>query len=242
MSKRLRLTLAQLGWLNTGLYLLARLLQRASGGRWALFSYLFVAQYVSDTPLSPMRGADIEIRSPDAGMPLPDDYPRPAKVVRGRYAQGACTLTAWRNERLAGFLWLVADAYQEDEVRVCYQLTTPRASWDFDVWVRPEERLGWVFRRLWEAARQHLRGHGVRWTCSRISAFNPGSLRAHAHIGVVRLGQATFLRCGQWQWMISSLRPYVHLSRHSASFPQLIFDTRQLQEPPCTNFRKSARY
>ncbi|NYE60121.1 GNAT superfamily N-acetyltransferase [Duganella sp. 1224] len=241
MSKRLRLTLAQLGWLNTALYLLARGLERASGGRWALYRYLFVAQHVSDAPLSPMRGADIDIRSPGAGAPLPEDYPRPASVVRGRYAQGARTLTAWRAGRLAGFLWMIPRAYQEDEVRVRYRLASAGASWDFDVWVRPEERLGWVFRRLWEAARQQLRAQGVRWTCSRISAFNPASLRAHAHIGVVRLGHAVFLRCGRWQWMMCSLRPYVHLSRHPASFPQLIFDTSQLQEPPCPNFRKSAK-
>lgn len=241
MSKRLRLTLAQLGWLNTVLYLLARVLQRASGGRWTLFRYLFVAQYVSDSPLTPMRGADIDIQSPDASAPLPDDYPRPDHVVRDRYAQGANTLTAWRHGRLAGFLWLIPNAYQEDEVRVRYRLSSQRENWDFDVWVQPDERLGWVFRRLWETARQQLRGRGVRWTCSRISAFNPASLRAHAQIGVVRLGQAVFLRCGQWQWMFSSLRPYCHLSRHPASFPQLMFDTSQLQEPPCPNFRKSVR-
>jgi GNAT superfamily N-acetyltransferase len=242
MYKRLRLTLAQLGWLNTTLYLLARALETVSGGRWTLFRYLFVAQYVSDTPLSPMRGADIHIQLPAAGMPLPDDYPRPAHVVRSRYAQGASTLAAWRKGRLAGFLWMISQAYQEDEVRARYQLASPCASWDFDVWVRPEERLGWVFRRLWEAARQHLRGQGVRWSCSRISAFNPASLRAHAQIGVVRLGHAVFLRCGQWQWMFSSLRPHIHLSRSPASFPELIIDTRPLQEPPCTSFRKSARY
>lgn len=238
MSTRLRLTLAQLGWLNTALYLLARVLERASSGRWALYRYLFVAQYVSDVALSPQRGADIHITCPAAGITLPADYPRPADVVHQRYAQGANTLSAWRNGRLAGFLWLIQHAYQEDEVRARYQLASPRASWDFDVWVRPEERLGWVFRRLWEAARQHLRQGDIRWTCSRISAFNPASLRAHAQIGIVQLGHALFLRCGSWQWMIASLRPYFHLSRSAASFPRLTFDTTALQEPPCPNFRK----
>ncbi|WP_343731627.1 hypothetical protein [Duganella sp.] len=241
MTNGLRLTLAQLGWFNTALYVLARLLARASGGRWTLLRYLFVAQYVSDTPLAPLRGADIEIRSASAGDPLPRDYPRPASVVRARYAQGAQTLAAWRNGRLAGFMWLIAGAYQEDEVRARYCLPSARTSWDFDVWVRPEERLGWVFRRLWEAARQHLRRRGVRWTCSRISAFNAASLRAHAQIGTVRLGHAVFLRCGTWQWMIASLRPYVHLSRHPASFPHLMFDLPS-QEPPCPHSNKSARY
>lgn len=237
MTTGLRLTLAQLGWFNTALYALARLLQACSGGRWTLLRYLFVAQHVAAAPLSPMRGNDIAIRTPGAEDALPDDYPRPPQVVRQRYAQGARTFTAWRNGRLAGFLWLIAHAYQEDEVRVRYRLASPRASWDFDVWVRPEERLGWVFRRLWEAARQHLRASGVHWTCSRISAFNAGSLRAHAHIGTVRLGQAVFLRCGRWQWMIASMRPYFHLSRSPSCFPQLTFDI-PAQEPPCPTSTK----
>lgn len=237
MTTGLRQTLAQLGWFNTILYALARLLEACSAGRCTLLRYLFVAQYVADTPLSPMRGNDIAIRMAAAGEALPDDYPRPQQVVRGRYAQGAQTLNAWRNGKLAGFLWMIEDAYQEDEVRVRYRLASTRASWDFDVWVRPEERLGWVFRRLWEAARQHLRARGVRWTCSRISAFNANSLRAHAQLGTVRLGQAIFLRCGAWQWMVSSLRPYFHFSRSPHSFPQLTFDL-PAQEPPCPTSNK----
>ncbi|MYM67259.1 hypothetical protein GTP45_10495 [Pseudoduganella sp. FT55W] len=236
----MRRTFAQLGLLNTALYLVARLLERASGGRWTLLRYVFVAQYVSDAPLLPMRGADIEIRMPGADAALPAGYPRPPQVVRARYAQGAQTLCAWRNGGLAGFLWLIAEAYDEDEVRVRYRLASSRLGWDFDVWVRPEERLGWVFRRLWEAARQHLRRRGVRWTCSRISAFNAASLRAHAQIGTVRLGHAVFLRCGAWQWMIASLWPYVHLSRSATSFPELTFNP-PTQEPPCHNFKKSAK-
>jgi len=246
MTPGLHRTLAQLGSLNAVLYALSRLVDKASGGRWALHRYHFVAQYVGDTPLSPARGLDIDIRMPGAADALPDHYPRPAAVVRERYAQGALSLAAWRNGRLAGFLWLIMDAYREDEVRVHYRLASSRACWDFDVWVRPEERLGWVFRRLWEAARRHLRQHGVRWSCSRISAFNPGSLRAHAQIGTVRLGGALFLRCGAWQWMVASLAPYFHLSRGPASYPQLMFDTSALadipcQETPCPASTKSAR-
>ncbi|MFS2002582.1 GNAT family N-acetyltransferase [Duganella sp. CT11-25] len=246
MTTGLRQTIAQLGWPNAALYALARLLDKLSAGRWALYRYHFVAQYIGDTPLSPARGRDIEIRmSSVADAPL-DGYPRPQAVLRGRYAQGALSLMAWRNGHLAGFLWLILDGYQEDEVRVRYRLASSRSCWDFDVWVRPDERLGWVFLRLWEAARRHLRQHGVRWSCSRISAFNPASLRAHAQIGTVRLGGALFLRCGGWQWMIASLAPYFHFSRDPASFPQLMFDTSALadiapQEPPCPISTKSAR-
>lgn len=137
------------------------------------------------------------------------------------------------------------DAYQEDEVRVRYRLPRADTSWDFDVWIHPDERLGWAFPRLWEAARQQLRERGVRWTCSRISAFNAASLRAHARIGHVRLGDALFVRCGGWQWMFSTVAPYFHLSCNAASFPQLTFDTSALadvtpQEQPCPPSKQSA--
>ncbi|MYM97507.1 GNAT family N-acetyltransferase [Duganella vulcania] len=238
MTTGLRHTYLQLGWFNAILYWLGHVLAAASAGTWTLHRYQFVAQYVGDTTLCAARGQDIHIREHAPADGMPDDYPRPEPVVRQRFAQGACSLTAWRDDRLAGFLWLIPEAYLEDEVRVRYRLASSRASWDFDVWVRPEERLGWVFPRLWEAARCHLRRRGVRWTCSRISAFNPASLRAHARIGVVGLGSAIFLRCGSWQWMCATLAPYFHLSRRPSSFPQLTFDTSPLpeavpKEPPC---------
>ncbi len=234
----LRHTLAQLGWLNAALYWLGRALDNASAGRWTLHRYRFVAQYVGDRPICAGRGTDIQVHAHVQDQALPDSYPRPPAVVRARFEQGAYSLGAWRHGRLAGFLWLVLDAYQEDEVRVRYRLPRADTSWDFDVWIDPDERLGWAFPRLWEAARQQLRERGVRWTCSRISAFNAASLRAHARIGNVRLGDALFVRCGGWQWMFSTLAPYFHLSRNAASFPQLTFDTSALadvapQEQPC---------
>jgi hypothetical protein len=249
MTTGLRHTLAQLGWLNAALYWFGRALAKASGGRWTLHRYRFVAQYVADTPAvrGAGRGADITIRPHLLDDALPEGYPRPEAVVGARFVQGAHSLWAWRNGRLAGFLWLVLDAYQEDEVRARYRLASPHSSWDFDVWIHPDERLGWVFPRLWEAARAPLRQRGIRWTCSRISAFNPASLRAHARLGTVPLGEALFVRCGGWQWMFATLTPYFHLSRDPASFPQLTFDTGELaavtpQEQPCPPPKQSATY
>ena len=235
MHTGLRHTYSQLGWLNASLYCLGRVLERVSGGRWQLYRYYFVAQQVDDADLAGARGGDIDIALMDAGSIGQIAYPRPAHVIRQRYAQGAFSLVARRQGQLAGFLWLILDAYQEDEVRARYRLLSSEAAWDFDVWVRPEDRMGWVFRRLWDEARRLLRRRAVRWSCSRISAFNPSSLRAHARIGTRRLGHALFLRCGGWQWMYASLPPRFHLSRHPASFPQLSFDTTTLthQEPPC---------
>src|SRR4051812_12972291 len=102
MTTRLRQTFAQLGRLNAVLYLLGRAMVKASGGRWTLHRYHFVAQYIGDAPLSPERGLDIDILFTSPQDAVPDDYPRPAIVVHERYAQGAQSLTAWRNGRLAG--------------------------------------------------------------------------------------------------------------------------------------------
>jgi hypothetical protein len=231
MTHGLRHTLGQLGWRNAALYWLARALARASRGHWRLHHYHFIAQYVSAAPLNATRGRDIDIVPHDPQAAPPAGYPRPAPVVAARLTQGARSLVAWRNQRLAGFLWLIDGAYQEDEVRARYQLASPQAGWDFDVWVAPDQRLGMTFARLWEAARVQLRARGVRWTCSRISAFNPASLRAHAAIGVVPLGSALFVCCGQWQWMFASMAPRFHWSRAPASYPVLTFDTAALAAP-----------
>ncbi|MET0266190.1 MAG: hypothetical protein ABW202_11290 [Duganella sp.] len=242
MATGLRQTLLQLGWFDACLYWLGRLLIRASGGRWSLHRYRYVAQYIGPQPLlgahARGRGRDIAIHLHAAPYPVSVPWPRPPSAIASRHAQGAYSLVALRHGKLAGFLWLIDAAYQEDEVRARFCLAGAEACWDFDVWVDPEERLGMVFARLWEAARVLLRARGVRWSCSRISAFNPASLRAHAAIGVVPLGAALFLRCAGWQWTFANIAPYVHLSRSASCCPEFRFDTRSLAdltlpEPPC---------
>lgn len=242
MANRVSDSIAQLGWLNAGLYGLGRLLARLSGGRCTLHKYCFVAQAIGAGSLCGGRGKQIEVRLCRHLRELPADYPRPPAVLRQRYAQGAHSLAAMRGGQLVGFLWLLPGAYQEDEVRARYTLAGP-AAWDFDVWVRPEERLGPTFARLWDEANDWLRARAVRWSCSRISAFNAGSLRAHARVGARQLGSATFLRCGRWQWTLATLAPYVHLSRHAAAFPQFSFDTRAFErslsmESSCNIWKK----
>lgn len=222
-----------LGWCAACLSGVDRLLRRLSGQRWRLYCYRFVAQAVlpEGQSLAGQRGAAIAVRALRRAE-LPADYPRQPAVLDQRYAQGAFSLVAQRDGQLCGFLWLLYGSYQEDEVRVRYHLASARAAWDFDVWVRPDARLGPTFSRLWDEANVQLRRHGVDWSCSRISVFNPGSLRAHARIGTVVLGRALFLACGRWQWMGATLPPYLHLSRRAAAFPHFVFDTRTLTHPP----------
>lgn len=225
-------SLGQLGGLNGSLYCISRMLQRLSADRWDLYKYQFVAQTVAAAPLCGKRGRDIHVYRYAHRDELPCGYPRPAAVLRQRDAQGAVSLAAFREDCLAGFLWILFGGYQEDEVRARYILASPHSSWDFDVWIDPEERLGLTFARLWDEANLLLRARAVRWTCSRISAFNSASLRAHGRIGTVRLGTATFLRCGRWQWMCATLAPYLHLSWRPNTFPRLVFDTSRLDRSP----------
>lgn len=226
---QLSLGLNQLGWLDLLLYGLGQMAERLSAGRCKLYKYRFVAQQVrAAAALCQGRGRQIEVHVGRHYAALPPGAPRPAAVLRQRYAGGAVSLTALREGQLAGFLWLQFGAYQEDEVRARYQLLASASAWDFDVWVRPDARLGWTFARLWDEANALLSARAVDWSCSRISAFNRASLAAHAGIGTVAMGSATFLRCGRWQWMCATRAPYVHLSRSARSYPQLAFDTSTL--------------
>ena len=238
-AHRIRSSITELGWRDSAWHALARLLQRVPGGRCALHRYQFVAQAVAPGSLCGGRGkaivvtpcVDIETLPPASRRP-----PRPPASLQARFRQGARCLLAKRSSAtqtpLAGWLWMVHGACQEDEVRARYVLPSPQSSWDLDVWVHPELRGGLVFARLWEEANTLLHGQGVRWSCSRISRFNRASLAAHARLGTLDLGTATFLRCGRWQWMVASRPPYLHLSRRADHFPRFIFDTSGLPHIP----------
>lgn len=237
MIARLHRLARELGWANTLLYALARLLV-PFGAR--LHRYYFVAQRVTVADPGRGWGRRIEVRPVTTMADIPWGYPRPRDVLARRLRDGSHSLSAWRDGELAGFLWYRFDAYQEDEVRARYQLPSRRSAWDYDVFVRPHLRLGPTFARLWQEAHRRLHARGVRWTCSRISAFNPDSLRAHGRLGAVRLGSATFVTLGRWQCMLADVAPYVHLSCGPDTFPRLTFDTDALErthphtlESPC---------
>lgn len=231
MFDRIKHNIAELGWFDAALYALARLLARRGG--WALHKYYFVAQSVGAVSLCRGRGQSLAVRLCRTQQELPPGAPRPASVLRARYDQGAlCLAASDADGQLSGYLWLFFRHYQEDEVRARYRLAGGDACWDVDVWVRPRERLGFTFARLWDEAGLLLRARAVAWSCSRISAFNRGSLQAHRRLGALKLGSAMFLRCGAWQWTLASIAPYCHLSRRPGAMPQFSFDTGALARPP----------
>lgn len=223
-------TIRELGWTNGFLYLASRALERLSAGRARIVRYYLVAQPV------PIRAEPVcrpSQRNPiafvDAGDPLTRAFPRPAEVIARRFSNGNRCLMARSGERFTGFLWLARGSYEEDEVRCRYELLRPsECVWDYDVYVEPEFRLGRTFARLWDTANRHLADSGVRWSFSRISAFNPVSLQAHGRMGLQRLFSATFICLGKMQVALIGAAPYIHLSLSPGSRPAL-----RLTPPAC---------
>ncbi|SEP35979.1 GNAT family N-acetyltransferase [Nitrosovibrio sp. Nv6] len=225
--------LQQWGGFNFCLFLLNKLLVKASGGSCRMYRYYFTAQPVAKAALTPQgKGGKIEIRLIDEHDEIVRQFPRPAAAIQARFEQGALCLGASKDAHFIGFLWLVLGNkyYHEDEVRARYiTLPTEQTAWDFDVYVAPDFRLGRTFSRLWGEANRILAENGVLWSCSRISAFNSGSLRAHAHLGAVSLGSAIFFYAGRWQLTFASISPYFHFSSHADSFPEFRLHTEGLR-------------
>lgn len=214
--------LRELGVVNALLYLADRLLRALSGGRIRLHKYYFMVQPVAARPWLPSRrGASFEVRRLSPQHPALARFPRPEAAFPYRFGQGAVCLAAFKAETPVGFLWFTVAPYREDEVRCRYvPLPEGQAAWDFDVYIAPEHRTGAAFLRLWDEANRLLGREGVRWSFSRVSAFNPASIASHSRMGAVSTGSAVFLTLGGWQVLLSNVRPYFFLSRHAASMPE----------------------
>lgn len=208
--QRLKLLVRELGASTAFLYLLDRLLRRISS-KCGLYYYLFVAQPLADQPRLPLtRGKAFTFRLIQAPEPVLDSLGRPSAVIQERFAQGAECLAATKNESLVGCIWFVRGAYAEDEVRVDYLLPqNGHCVWDFDVFVAESERLGFLFAKQWDAFDALLNPQGIRYTVSRINAFNQRSIASHRSLGAQVCGLALFLRLGQFQWMLSNQRPFI---------------------------------
>jgi hypothetical protein len=218
------------GWFNTSLFVFNRLLVSVSKGHVRLYRYYLIAQPVAKAALLAQgRGKKIEVRLIQEEDEIIQQFPRPASAIRARFEQGAKCVVAVKDGRFIGFLWLLMGSYQEDEVRARYvPLPANRSAWDFDVYVAPDFRLGLAFLRLWDRANRLLCESDISWSCSRISAFNTGSLGAHARLGTVFLGSTIFFCAGGCQLTLASISPYFHLSRRPDSFPEFHLDTQGL--------------
>jgi len=199
----LKRTYRDLGFGTSLLYYISEVARRVSGQRIRLTRYLIVAQPIPAAPFVKRPDRATLISQVDADDLRVASFPRPTNIIARRYAAENICLQAAVDGTFAGFLWLAFGTYEEDEVRCRYELSEPsRMVWDFDVYVEPRFRLGRTFVRLWDAANELLRNRGIRWSISRIAAFNAASLAAHARLGTVKLGYATFLSIGEFQLAI----------------------------------------
>jgi hypothetical protein len=196
-------------------------LNAISGGWARLIRYHIVVQPIADgSAVQASRSPVAQVREIFAGDSVTGDFPRPAAIVRERFASGARCFVAEYRGRFAGHIWLASPVYEEDEVRCRFELEDPHLSvWDFDVYVEPAYRMGRTFQQLWRQVNLELASSGLRWSFSRISAFNPASLSAHRRLGARAIGTASFLRLGRLEIMFSSLAPYFHLGWNPASRP-----------------------
>ena len=210
----LKSTMRTLGWVDGLTYLLAQAISRLTRGHVRIISYDLVVQPMSDgLDLPAHRGKDIEILEIVAGDPLLAAMDRPAEILEARFEQGARCLVALKKGELAGFLWWTQGPYTEDEVR-CVFIPEPhgQAIWDFDVYVAPRYRFSPIFPCLWNRATKQLFAQGYRYSCSRISAFNPASLAAHRRLGAEVVGRRLFICLGRLQLSFSRQSPRCHIS------------------------------
>ena len=214
------------------MYLVHRLLQRASGGRAALVPYLLVAQPVGNPVLAAVKadpGTVVERVGP--GHAVLAQFPRPPAVIARRFAQGDECHVAWVKGAFAGYIWLARERYVEDEVRCVFEIAEPDLGvWDYDVYVEPRLRLGRTMARLWKAVDLSLAADGVAWSFSRINRFNNASIKSHQRLGAVTLGHALFLRLGSLQLAWLQAQPYPHVSAHGVG-PHLVLRVPAPFEP-----------
>jgi hypothetical protein len=198
------------------LYVLHRLLQRASGGRGAIVPYLLVAQPLGRTGGETLRpDAHTTVFTVGPGHGLLAAFPRPAAVNAARFASGAECHVACVKGCFAGHIWIARGGYVEDEVHCRYTLAEPTTcAWDYDVYVEPRYRLGRTMARLWQAVDQALHAQGVAWSCSRINRFNAASVKSHQRLGL-------FVVLGPLQVAGFGHAPFVHVQWGRGAGPRL---------------------
>ena len=212
--------ISELGWFTGAMHVVAIALRRFCPF-FSIEKYYLVAQPITEQRLLPeKRGKDILVRQIDHDHPLISQLPRPRDVIDRRFAGGALCFLATREDRIIGHLWITQAAYREP-VHRCEFVVRPqgRTVWDFDMWITPDERLGLAFARLWDQCNSYLRDRGVSWTCSRVSAFNPASLKAHERLGMRVMHSLFYLGAGPVELLLADVAPFIALSFSPRTFP-----------------------
>jgi hypothetical protein len=236
-ARTLAKVVKEIGLWNACLYALNELARRLVGED-VLRKYYLFAQPVPPSPLFPRnkgRQLDINVLSPEQVYCHVSN--RQLSVLRDRIDQGSICIGAFRDGRLVGYLWYVQGRYREDEVR-CDFCPAPEhaSSWDYDVYLDPALRGSLAFVRLWDHGYEHMRARGIRWSMSRISAFNAVSVLSQERMRAVRVGSLLFFVIGRIQVMFGTVAPFLHFSFGARSRPRVRVrapHTRRVSEIAC---------
>ena len=160
-------------------------------------------------------------------------FPRPSAEVAARFAAGSQCLVAEIDGKLAGFLWLHFEPYDDPEAGVRF-VPQPRGAtaWDFDVYVEPTQRVSFTFSKLWSKAGAYLHERGIRYSVSMVWAHNEDSIRAHLRLGAYPVGSAYHLAFGKRVVHIADAQPRLAVLRAAATRPE--FDVQA--EPPARKY------
>ncbi len=205
---------AQIGRSATFYYIGDRMLQTAKIG--SIYPYVFFSQ-----PLAGDNGKKIRLSKNFPVKEITEQNPDlrallAPEICRYRFQQQAVCIGAYKEDTLAALLWFTPGVYHEDEVRADF-IPPAECCWDFGVHIEPEFRLTRAFSNLWITSSQIMRQRGFTASLSRISAFNPGSLKAHSRMGAALLGKAVFINIGPLQICFSDVKPRFHISLSAGS-------------------------
>lgn len=210
--RKLSATFQEFGYFDGGCYLLSRLLQRARS-KLKIISYKLVVQQtwrrelIADRIYGRYSVREI-VESDDAILKkMPVEW----GVLQSRFQQRARCLGLFYKEALVGYAWTSLHCYEEDELRITFELPDDRAVFDFDVFIFPDYRAGRAFAVLWEAVNRTLKRERIECSYSRISCFNSQSQRSHRQLGAVSVGRILALKRGQRQIIVSTLKPHLRV-------------------------------
>jgi len=157
--------------------------------------------------------------------PLMQQLPRPEHRLRDRFLQKTSCLLGTKGDKIISCAWFAYGSYEEDEVWCQYNFSkSEQTVWDYDIFVDPKYRLGRAFYVTWQTASADLYTRGFRSTLSRISAYNPNSIKSHEKLGAQHCGSALFLKLARVQLMVSNKHPFLHCTTSKEKRPILYFE------------------
>ena len=174
--------------------------------------YAIVAQPVPPSRILPRgRGKSIEVRRLSKTEPCLQDLPLSEDTLRRRRErEDILCFGAFKGEQLVGCNWLSLGDHDDEllDVRFAPRPDEGRATWDFDLYIVPQERLGFAFARIWDDIFDFMREAGFGWSVSYISPINQTSWSAHKRLGSFRIASLVLMKAGPVQVMLSTVRPF----------------------------------